>query len=153
MASTLTSTREEIVTAVYNTLNGLSYFKSVERILPTYEELTGIAETQFPALRMVAGLPVPEEHFSERGRGREADRIISRLDIELFVFLFGTDDADTEISTALSTIWVALMSDQTQGNQVFETTLDPDPNVEFWQPYSAFKVTVTMRYAHTKGAI
>ncbi len=153
MATYVTTTREEVILAILNTLNGLSEFTHVERRLPSYENLQQFANTQFPVVALVAGLPQPTEKFSSRGPGGVIDKVISQLDVELFVYLMDNDNADAAISEMLEALWVALLEDESQGDLVLGTTLVPEREVEFWHPYVAFKVTVSMRYIHTKGGI
>jgi len=153
MARFVTTTREEVVEKILTTLNGLTEFKSVERRLPTRERLQEFAEPQFPVIAVVAGLPVPKEKLSSREKGGSIDKVISQLDVELFVYLMDNDNADATISELLESLWVALLADEKQGNLVLGTTLVPERTMEFWEPYVAFKVTVVMSYLHTKGGI
>lgn len=147
------SKREDIVTSLLATLEATDGFNHVERRLPTYEQLRQFAVTQFPVICVVAGLPVPDEKLSSRAKGSPIDKVISNLDIELFVYVLDNEDADATISDKLEKIWVSLLADESQGGLVLGTTLNPERDVEFWHPYAAFKVTVSVRYVHTKGGI
>lgn len=147
------SKREDIVTSIVSTLEGLSAFNHVERKLPTYEELQQFSEAQFPVVCVVAGLPVPVEKLSGRSNHGTVDLIISTLDVELYVYILDNENADSTISSKLETLWIALLEDESQGGLTLGTILRPDRDIGFWHPYAAFRVTVSMTYQHTKGGI
>ena len=154
MSSTFTvTTREKIVEYILDTLGSLQNITHVERRLPSYERLQEFAETQFPVVAVVAGLPVPVEKISPRGGKGVIDLVISQMDVELFVYLMDNENADASISDLLSSIWAALLTDESQGDLVLGTKLLPERASEYFQPYVAFKVTVSMKYVHNKGGI
>lgn len=148
------STREDIATYTLSTVTGISDFNTVVRRIPLYEQLKDFAVTQFPVGAVVAKMPVPNEKESARIPAK-LDLIVSDLDVDVYGYLQNTDDdtVDTSISDLLNKIWVAMYADPTLGNRVLNTWLKPEPEVEYWYPFVAFKVVVKVRYVHTTGGL
>jgi hypothetical protein len=153
MARYVTTRREEVVNYIINLLKAMPEFNLVERRLLEYEQLAQWAETSFPVVAVVAGLPVPQEKLTSRAKGGTIDKVISELGVDLYVYLHADENPDSRVSEILEALWIKLLEDESQGNLVLGTTLDPDPTVGYLHPYVAFRVTVAMRYVHDKGGI
>ena len=149
---TANSKREQIIVAVKAELTAISAFKSVVRRLPTKEDLENFAITQLPVIAVVAGLPKPVEHIVTRQPGAQ-DVFVSDLSIRLFGYFQNNKDPDTELSSHVDDIWVALYADPTKGGLTLKTTLKPEIYTDFWDPYYAFMIEAILKYKHTTGGI
>lgn len=146
------SIRERIVNFIIAEIQSLETIKTVIRKQPSYNDLKLFSNMQFPAVAVVAGLPVPEEKVP--GRSSSAyDRIISDLDVKVFCYLQDRANPDAMISNLLDDLFSKLYQDKTKGGLVISTILKPEENYEYWDPYGAFCLIVKMKYKHTIGGI
>jgi hypothetical protein len=146
------SIREQIVNFLISEIQTLETIKTVIRKQPSYNELKLFANTQFPAVAVVAGLPVPTE--KEPGRSSSGrDRIVSDLDVSVYCYLQERVNPDSKISDLLDDLFSRLYQDKTKGGLVISTVLKPKESYEYWEPYGAFCLVVKMQYAHTIGGI
>lgn len=157
MAGFVARTREQVITKVKTTLEGVGSIVKVVRRVPSYERLVELKEqpqTVFPLAAIEAGLPVPDEKLSARYQGK-IDLVVSALDIKINCYLIDNDEdtADTSLGSLLSTVWAALLSDPTFDDYVLETVLRPNADIEFWHPFVAFQIVVKVKYTHTTGEI
>jgi hypothetical protein len=146
------SIRERIINFVIGEIQTLETVKSVIRKQPSYNELKLFSNMQFPAVAVVAGLPVPEEKEPARSAAGH-DRIISNLDIKVFCYLQDRVNPDAMISNLLDDLFSKLYEDKTKGGLVISTVLKPSEATEYWDPYGAFCLVVKMKYSHTTGGI
>jgi hypothetical protein len=146
------SKRERIVRYVIGEIETLENVKFVTRKQPSYNELKLFSNVQFPAVAVVAGLPVPDEKEPSRSSAGH-DRIISNLDIKVFCYLQDRVNPDAMISNLLDDLFSKLYEDKTKGGLVLSTVLKPMETTEYWDPYGAFCLVVKMKYAHTTGGI
>lgn len=146
------SKREQIIKAVKAELEDVASIRTVQRKLPTYEDLKNFAITQMPVVAMVSGLPVPVPHPNYRVVGGR-DLFVSEITIGLYCYFQERTDPDTELSNLLDDIWAELYSDPTKGGLVIETTLKPHMHQDFWDPFYAFKVDLILKYSHSTGGI
>ncbi len=147
------SIREQIL--VYHEkylLGKISSINHVLRKIPLFSELPNFAVTQFPLAAMVGRLPIPEEKISARD-GSAVDVVISRLRIDNYIYMQERDDPDSEISRILDDVWVKCYSNVTYGGLVMSTILEPSEDVEYADPFVAFKLTSIVRYKHSTGGI
>lgn len=148
----LNSVRERIVCFVKEEIETLESIKIVVRKQPSYNDLKLFTNLQFPAVALVAGLPVPIE--KEPGRSSSGhDRIISELDIKAFCYFQERENPDSMISNLLDDLFSKLYEDKTKGGLVLSTILKPQENYEYWEPFGAFCLNVKTRYPHTIGGI
>jgi len=146
------SLREQIIVAVVTELEGISTIKTVERRLPSKQDLDNFAITQFPVIAVVSGLPKPVEHKVTRDPAAK-DVFLSELKMELYGYFQDNVNPDTTLSSLLDDIWVALYADPGKGGLVIETDLMPEIHQDFWDPFYAFKLDVILKYKHTTGGI
>lgn len=149
----MASIREQIVTLVERQLQSVESIQTVERRLETYEGLQQFAVTQFPVACIVAGLPVPREKRTARAPGGVIDLVISDLTIDVYVYFQDNAQTDALISKSLDELWPVLHADPTKGGIAIQTQITPHGEVEFWHPFVAYKLAVTIRYTHDTGGI
>jgi hypothetical protein len=149
------SQREQIILAVVAALGTLEDVKSVVRRRPTLEQLQSIAQTELPKVAVTAGLPVPDPHLNERQRTRLRDKFLSNLEVEvvLYDFLYDDDAYDSRVSSLADDLWVLLNANQGWNGLARSTVVQPEADVVVWDPYLAFKVTLTIQYIHGIGGI
>ena len=146
------SLRERIIQSDVDILSDLESVVTTTRTMPEFSSLSTFALTQFPVAAVVGRLPVPKEKHSSRRMGT-VDQIISELKVDVFVYLMANENTDTEISTLLDDIWVALYTDPNRGNLVMKTELDLYEGVDYAAPFAAFKVSCIHQYKHDTGGI
>ena len=150
-------TREEMVLKVKTTLEGVGALSTVVRRIPSYErlaELKNYSIMQFPLVAIEAGMPVPNEKESSRFQGR-IDLVVSELPVKINCYLLDSDEdtMDTTISTYLSTLWAALLTDPTFNGFALRTRLVPNADIEFWHPFVGFQIVAKIQYTHSTGEI
>lgn len=144
------SKRERIILSDIELLENIPEITTVKRTIQTFEELKNFAITQFPVVAVVGGLPKPINKTNKRNG--EVDQIISVLEVNLFVYFQENDDMDSEISNLLEEIWVKLYENQSRNGLCLSTTLEPEPNQQFWSPFVAFNISIKHEYCHdTEG--
>lgn len=146
------SKRERIINFVIDEIRSLETVKHVMRKQPSYNDLKLFSNMQFPAVAVVAGLPVPDEKEPARSSAGH-DRIISSLDIKVFCYLQDRVNPDAMISNLLDDLFSKLYEDKTKGGLVISTVLKPMETTEYWDPYGAFCLVVKTKYSHTIGGI
>ena len=130
----------------------VSSISHVVRVMPQYADLQHFAVTQFPLAAVVGKLPVPVEKISGRD-GSAVDIIISSLKIENYVYLQERENPDSLISNIVDDVWAKCYSNVTYGGLVLSTTLDVSEDIEYWDPFIAFKLTTEVKYKHSTGGI
>lgn len=145
------SKREQIIVKVEAELNAVASISHVVRKRPTYESLQSFPITQLPVVAIVSGIPKPVPH--NVGRRPPKDVFQSELRLSLYCYFQANANPDTTLSTLLDDLWAALYADTTKGGLVIDTTLDPEPTHDFWDPFYAFKLDVITQYYHNKGGI
>lgn len=149
----INSIREQILVYHEKYLVGkIGSIKTVVRVMPSYNELQQFAITQFPLIAMVGRVPVPEEKISTRD-GSTVDIIVSSLKIDNFVYVQQKENPDSVMSEIMDDVWVKCYSNVTYGGLVLSTTLVPEEELAYWEPFVAFKITTQVRYTHTTGGI
>jgi hypothetical protein len=144
------SKREQIILADVAIMQGVSGITTVERTIQTYSDLQDFAQTQLPVAAVVGRLPVPKNHIA--GRDGQVDYIISELVVDVFVYIQAAQDQDVVVSSMLDDIWPALYADPRRGDLCMGTQLTAHADVEYWNPYVAFKVSCVHQYQHdTQG--
>jgi len=147
------SKREQILVYHKKYLIGkVSSISHVVRVMPQYADLQHFAVTQFPLAAVVGKLPVPVEKISGRD-GSAVDIIISSLKIENYVYLQERENPDSLISNIVDDVWAKCYSNVTYGGLVLSTTLDVSEDIEYWDPFIAFKLTTEVKYKHSTGGI
>jgi len=147
------STRETIVKALIDDIESIAGAKTVVRSFPTNKALEAFSWSQFPVIAVVAGMPTPEEKLSSRSQGIP-DLYRSSLIVSLFMYFHDTGSkVDENMSEWLNKIWSKVLADPTRGGEAFSTEVRPDPSVEYFDPYVAFKVDVVIKYHRTTGEI
>ncbi len=146
------STRERIVEHVLATLRGLPAVKTVARRLLSHRALGEFAMTQLPVVAVVAGLPVPTAKRSDRRHG-DYDAFISELNLDLFVYDYENEGTDARVSELADVMWRAFYADPTLGGLVLGMTLGFAGDVERWDPFVAFMLSLKTTYMHGKGGI
>jgi len=147
------SIREQILVYHKRYLIGkVSSISHVVRVMPKYADLQQFAVTQFPLAAIVGRLPVPKEKISSRD-GSAVDLIISSLKIDNFIYLQEREDPDSVISEIVDDVWAKCYSNVTYGGLAMSTTLKVSEDVEYWDPFIAFKLTAEVVYKHSTGGI
>lgn len=149
------SKRERIILAVVADLGTLSGVKTVSRRRPTLEQLQGTAQTELPKIAVTAGLPVPDPHMKELQKTRLRDKFVSNIELEIVYYdlLYNDDEYDSRISSIADDLWTLLHANQSWGGLATATDVRPDSDVAIWDPYLAFKITLTIQYIHGIGGI
>lgn len=147
--------REAIITQVVTELEALSTIKTVERKKLQYAQLQNFALPQLPVAAVVGRLPVPRAHREQRlsGKRGRADILLSRLIIDVYVYFQERTDPDTVLSNLTDDVWRTLYADQTKNDLVIDTEVLLDENVEYWDPYVAFRAQCIVTYKHDTGGI
>lgn len=144
------SKREQIILADVAIMQGVSSITTVKRTIQAYSDLQDFAQTQLPVAAVVGMLPVPKNHVT--GRDGQVDYIISELKVDIFVYFQEANDQDEQVSLMLDDIWSALYSDPKRGILCMGTQLTAHADVEYWDPYVAFKISCIHQYQHnTQG--
>lgn len=146
------SKREQIILRVVEELEQVSSITTVVRKTPNLSDLNMFALTQFPVVAVLGRLPVADPHISGRSKAR-ADRFISSLTVDLFVYFQEREAPDSMISNLADDLWVKLNEDQTKNNLVISTLLKMTENPEYWDPFVAFNMVCNFKYVHTIGGI
>jgi hypothetical protein len=146
------SKREQIIEADLVLIDAVSAINHAVRTIPQYSDLQDFAVTQFPVAAVVGGLPKPVLKKSGRTT-HSVDQIQSRLTVGVYVYLMSNENADTEISSLLDDLWVALFSDPSRGGLVLDTDLDVQEDTQRWAPFVAFKINIIHHYIHDTGGI
>jgi len=147
------SKREQIL--VYHEKYLIGKVKSIShvvRVMPVYSDLQNFAVTQFPLAAVVGRLPVPKEKISSRD-GSAVNVIISSLNIDNYIYLQERENPDSVISEIVDDVWAKCYSNVTYGGLVLSTTLEVTENIEYWDPFIAFKLTTEVVYKHSTGGI
>lgn len=131
-------------------------FKTVRRLLPSFDEFADFSGQDLPMLAIVAKLPRPVEHKRTREPGGK-DVFISALEVEFVVYALENEEPDTMISDLADDLWATLYGDTTSGAKPNSLTLGlsvmPEPVIGRWDPYIIFKMVCTFSYYHTTGGI
>lgn len=146
------SKREQIILRVIEELEEVDSINTVVRKLPEYSDLQRFALTQFPVIAVVGRLPVMTPHIGGRARAI-ADKFISSLTIDLFVYFQNREAPDSMISNLADDLWTKLNEDQAKNNLVISTLLQMTENPEYWDPFVAFNMVCKFKYIHTTGGI
>jgi hypothetical protein len=151
MLSTV-SCRERLIEHVLSELRSLPSVKTVTRRLPGRRALEEFALTQFPVVAVVAGLPTPVGKRSDRRVG-EVDAFISDLAIDLYVYDLESEGTDARVSVLANELWRRLYVDPTCGGLALGTTIGFSGELEYWDPFIAFILSIKTSYLHDKGGI
>ena len=147
------SKREQILVYHEKYLIGkVKSIKTVLRSMPIYATLQEFAITQFPIAAVVGRLPVPIEKVSSRD-GSAVDIIISSLNIDNYIYIQEKENPDTVISDIMDDIWAKCYSDVTYNGLALSTILKVHEEPEYWDPFTAFRLTSQVRYKHDTGGI
>jgi len=144
--------RETIIKRHLRILEAIREIKTVVRKQPSYSNLQQFAVTQFPLVACVAGLPVPKEKLSGRSMP-EIDIIISTLRIEDFVYIQDNSNPDATVSKVCNALWRACYSDPTYDGIALKTIVNVDEIVEYWEPFTAFRIISIIDYKHNTEGI
>lgn len=147
------SIREQIL--VYHAKNLIGKVNSISyviRVMPEYSTLQQFAVTQFPLAAVVGRLPIPVEKVSSRD-GSAVDIIISSMRIDNYIYLQQRENPDSFISEIMDDVWAKCYSDVTYNGLVLNSTLEVTEDVEYWDPFIAFKLTTKLNYKHSTGGI
>ena len=147
------SKREQILTAIKTTLEGISSIVKVERKpLRDMAELEEYPHTQLPLAVVLGGLPVPVDKVSDRDIA--LDRVRSAVTATIFVYAIENDNPDTKISTLADDVWAAMYNDMTLAKDwVIGMHIIPEMETAYWYPYVAFSMQVEIIYLHGKGGL
>jgi len=157
------SKREQIIEITEQLIKEVPSIKSVLRIMPQYADLQNFAQTQFPVIAIVAKLPVPAEKIETRNGF--VDQIISELKIDIFVYLqfksamnlnsksINPKWVDSEISDIADDLFAKLYENQNRNNLVIKTEVKLNEELNVWDPFIAFQLTVIHNYVHSIGGI
>lgn len=145
------SIREQLIESDKALLESLGIFNAVKRVRLSHADLCNFAQTQFPVLAIVSGLPQPIPHESTRGIPK--DVFIMDLEIQLYVYLHILDDFDTLVSSVMDDMWNILNTDQSRGGLTFETLIKPAKPIHLYSPYAGFTLTINHKYQTDTGGI
>lgn len=146
------SKREQIIQRVEEEVLEIGSIKKCYRKLLSQSDLKNFPVTAFPVCAIVGRLPVPSEKIKGRVPGG-VDIIVSKLTIDLIIYFQDRTEPDKTISRLLDDLWVKLYADQLKNGLVLSTILTPREKHEYWPPYGAFKLEVTVTYKHDLGGI
>lgn len=152
------STREQIISYVESSIVGdINSIKTTLRKLPQYDDLKRYAQPQLPVAAIVGRLPQPVEKINGRAPGA-ANFFTSNLSIDITVYALANENPDTTVSNLADDIWAKIYSDQRLGSTLEDyvfgiVSTEFTDQVAYWEPYIAFRCTVTYRYKHYEGGI
>lgn len=144
------SKRERIISRLTEQIKTLPWVRTVTREPYEYvDDLERFAQTQFPVLSIVAGLPEPQE-TRRAGKGRE---YVSNLGVHLFVYALAASTPDESISSMADDVWKTILADPKQGGLALDTALLPETEKTVHQPYVGFWLAARVVYAHDSSGI
>jgi hypothetical protein len=146
------SKREQIIVQVETDINAIASINHVTRNAPSKTDLDSYALTQFPVICILAGLPDPVPHEVGR-RVAGKDLFVSNLTLSLYGYFQDNVSPDTTLSSLVDDLWTKLYADPTRGGLALGTRLKPELNVDFWNPFYAFKIDAIVQYSHSTGGI
>lgn len=147
------SIREQLLVYHVKYLIGkVNSIQTVVRTMPNVSDLQQFAVSQFPLAAVVGRVPVPQEKISSRD-GSAVDIIISNLRIDNFIYLQTREEPDSALSSIIDDVWVKCYSDVTYNGIALGTVLEVTEDVEYYDPYIAFRLTSIVKYKHSTGGI
>jgi hypothetical protein len=146
------ATREKLAVIHTRMLEKMSTIKTVIRTQPSYDDLQNFANTQFPLVAVVVGLPDVDEKMSDRVNS-DVDVIMSELKVTNTVYIKENKDPDTHLSKVAQEVFKKLYSNRTYDNFAKKTILKFELEPEYWHPYLAFRIVSTITYHHIVGGI
>jgi len=151
------TTREYIVRTLIEVLESCPIKRVIRgKRAGIQKEFLALPETDFPLVVLDCGLPQPEIKYSSRQQG-VIDEVLSRMNIEIFVYLRVADGLcgheDTEVSGLLGSIWKAICNHPNIGKVMKVAPSFPSPKIVYESSYCYFTVNVEVVYCHTKDTI
>jgi hypothetical protein len=149
----INSKRELLILSDVAILEDISAIKTVTRTLLSYSDLKDdFALTQLPVCAVVGRLPVPTNHYDKRTG--HPDFMVSSLNVDIYVYFQERVNMDSEMSSLLDDLWVALYADPSRGGLCITTTIElSEQSHQVWEPFVAFQLVVKHQYQHTPGGI
>jgi len=147
------SEREKNILALIARLESLSWIggaNHIKRTRPTLSELKNYPDTLLPMIVVEAKLPVIDEHRPARATTKK-DLFLSSLTVDIFTYFIENENQDSLISNYLDDLWNLIYTDQSNNGNCFETQLTPnkDDSILLMQPYTAFRISIILKYKHT----
>ena len=146
------SKREQILEAVVTAIEAAPAIVTVNRLQPTYNDLSSMSGLQLPYVAVVGQMPRPIQKVSKRSSA-QADRFRSSLGVDIVCYAMANDSPDTLISDLADDLWTILNADQSWGGLAIGTEVLPETIIGRWQPYFAFKLSCEIEYIHGLGGI
>lgn len=149
------SKREQLLVKVVEKLGTIDSITTVSRKgFSDFHELQNYANMQLPVAVVLGGLPQPNEKFS--GRTVKLDRSQSKLEVDIIVYALDNETPDTTVSTLADDIWATIYADMSLGLTsvvVIDLRIIPEAEVLVFDPYLAFRMTLSITYLHGKEGI
>lgn len=146
------SKREQILEAVVTAIEAVPAIVTVNRLQPTYNDLSSMSGLQLPYVAVVGQMPRPIQKVAKRSSA-QADKFRSVLAIDIMCYAMANEDPDTLVSDLADDLWTILYADQSWSGLAIGTEVLPETIVGRWQPYFAFKMTCEIEYIHGIGGI
>jgi hypothetical protein len=128
---------------------------TVERKLPTYEELQSFAATQLPVIAVVAELPRPQRFvWRPNFRGKYPGFLQAETELVVYLHVYDLENVspNTKANTLTGKVWTALMADTTREGLAERTEVIPR-DIGYIKPYVMLIIEVHVFYRHGAGSI